>query len=171
MIVLQQIHTIWTKKSRGGPGAVQRNAVPEVAKIPLQQVRSSDVSLLLHRLTYHEREGFSHPHERLEENLSVKPLQIGCMTIDYGEGILIASFRYTRECGGAPERGWMRKTLQIGLNEWGQIVFNGRFSPAWEGDWWYEKTVVNMGLFDQPSNSVFTRSQPTYRYAAMSHLY
>ncbi|HZT41228.1 MAG TPA: hypothetical protein VFA07_03520 [Chthonomonadaceae bacterium] len=171
MVIIQQIHTLWTKKSRGGPGAVQRNAVPEVAKVPLQQVQVSEVSLLLHRLTYRESKGFSCPYECQEENPSVRPILVGCVTIDHGEDIIVASFRYTMECGGAPYRGGKQKTLQIGTNEWGQIVYNGRFAPEWEGDWWYEKMVVNVGLFEPPSNSVFTRSKPTYRYAAIGHLY
>jgi hypothetical protein len=62
----------------------------------------------------------------------------------------------------------MSKTLVLAVNEWGQISYNGRFAE--EGGWLYEKTVVNVGLFEPPSNGVFTNAGPTHRYSAMGHL-
>ena len=79
--IVQQIHTRWTKASRGSDEARRRNAVPEVARIPVQRIRSDDLVLVHHRLFYDERDGFSKPREELRVNPTVRPLSVGCVSI------------------------------------------------------------------------------------------
>jgi hypothetical protein len=79
ILIMQQLHIVWTKASRGGPGAVQRNGVPEVAKVPLQRVEARHP--MLHQIVYRECDGFL-PDERLVQDPTVRPLQVGCVTID-----------------------------------------------------------------------------------------
>ena len=104
-------------------------------------------------------------------NPTVRPIAIGCVAVDHGEEEAIATFRYDRSCGGEPDRRGARKTLRIGVNEWGQIVYNGRFQDYDEGGWWYEKMVVNVGLFERLTPGVFTKQEPTCRYSAMGELF
>ncbi len=167
VVVVQQIKTTWTKASRGGDAAARRNAVPEVAQVPVHRAEVAGLKILLHQLLYSGRSGFADPVEKLVENPDHDPLRLGGVTIDTTEELLRAEFTWSRECG-APDRGWMRKTLLLGVNEWGQICYNGRFAE--EAGWVYEKIVVNAGLFEPPSGEVFTRTEPTQRYSAMGHL-
>jgi hypothetical protein len=50
-------------------------------------------------------------------------------------------------------------------------VFNGRYSLAWEGGWWYEKKVVNVGLFNMPSEMTFRDGTPEVILDRMAMLY
>ena len=170
LIIVQQIHSIWTKASRGGKGAEQRNAVPETAPVPLQSMDGSTFTIAHHKLTYREHMGFAQPFEEAIEGVSDNLVNVGCVSITQGTSTVDATYRYGRKCGGAPEREWARKTLCIAPNEWGQIIYNGRFAPGWDGDWWYEKMVVNICMSNQPSNDVFERSDPTYRFTNMAQL-
>jgi hypothetical protein len=170
VIVVQQILTHWSKASRGGKGAVKRNAVPEVACLPLNRVEQRGLTLLHHKLAFYEP-NFSRPKEEISLNPTLLPHVVGCVKIDYGKEVAIASFRFGAECGGAPLRGWARKTLYIAEGEWGQILYNGRFANRVSGWWWwYEKMVVNVGLFSELPEDVFTRCPPTYRVSEMAHL-
>jgi hypothetical protein len=170
IVIVQQIEVEWSKASRGGQGAVWRNAVREVAKVPLNRIVASDLVLVQQKLWFFERNKFALPKETIILNPTVKPLVIGCVSVDYSDDAVVAGFAFNSACGGAPNRSGIRQTLVLTLNEWGQIVYNGRFAPAYDGDWWYEKMVVNVGIFDPPSNSVFTRSQPNQTCSAMAHL-
>jgi hypothetical protein len=169
VVVVQQILTSWSKKSRGGEGAVKRNAIPEVAPVPMHCIKTERLTLLHQSLSYSEWDGFA-PREKIEVNPTLRPVVIGGVTVNDDDEVAVASFQYNLGCG-APERGWARKTLRIAEGEWGQILYNGRFAPPWEGPWWYEKMVVNIGLFSHLSSGVFTHCAPTCRFSAMGHLF
>jgi hypothetical protein len=166
---MQQVRTLWTKASRGGDGAVWRNAVPAVVRVPFPCGNTTDLVLLHHKLSFEERTDFKSPCEEIIQNPESHPLVIGCVTVDWTIEKLQVAFAWRKDCG-APDRGWMRKTMLLSVNEWGQVVYNGRFSDWDGGQWRYEKTVVNVGLFEPPSDSVFTRNEPNCRYEAMGNL-
>lgn len=55
-VIVQTIHTRWTKASRGHPGSVRRNATPEVLDLPeTPPDRSSDAALIWHDVTCGEQ--------------------------------------------------------------------------------------------------------------------
>jgi hypothetical protein len=170
ILIVQQIVTTWTKEARGGENAVKRNRVPEAAKLPVERLDAAGLILLQQNLFFGSGD-FVKPREKIVINSTLRPLSVGCVTVYDAKDGVAAVFRYDSKCGGAPERGWARKTLRAAENEWAQIVYNGRFAPGWEGDWWYEKKVVNVGLFDHLTSGVFTRSAPTYRFEAMGELF
>lgn len=171
IVIVQQIRTKWTKELRGGENAGKRNAVPEVARVPVHRIKADGLVLVHHSLSYGEYGGFSQPYEEIHVNLTVRPLAIGCVTIDPEKEEVIATFRYDNQCGGAPYRGWARKTLPLAVNEWGQIVYNGRFQDYNGGHWWYEKTVANVGLFERLIPGAFTKQEPVCRFSAMGELF
>ena len=65
VVLIQQIKTSWTKASRGGENARKRNAVPEVAKVPVQRIPADNLILVHHLLSYGEDKGFSKPAEEI----------------------------------------------------------------------------------------------------------
>lgn len=171
VLVVQQVHTRWTKEARGGRNAVLRNAVPESRSLPVERMKNAKPRVLHHQLTY-GYEQFTQPTGDLLRGTSVwGSFTFGCVTVHGDEEGVSATFRYDRGCAGVPDRGWARKTLFLTGDTWGQIVYNGRFVPDWDGDWWYEKMVVNIGLFERLSSGLFTRTEPTYRFSAMSELF
>jgi hypothetical protein len=97
--------------------------------------------------------------------------------ISLDQEILHVSFAYSPSCG-APSRPWAVKQFELRSGQWVQIVYNGRFSSGSDYDycretsrWWYEKTVVNVGLFDAVERDLFTRGDPNCRYTLYSRLW
>jgi len=107
----------------------------------------------------------------LQRNFGSESLVVGCVTIERTEGAVSVNFRYKAHCAGAPNRSWTRKTLVITGRQWGQIVYNGRFPYSWQADWWYEKMVINVGLFERLTPDLFIHTEPTYRFSAMGELF
>ena len=96
------------------------------------------------------------------------PLLIGCVQVKaFGDGA-IASFQYTTEHGGAPERGWARKSIRISEGLWAQFEYNGRFSC--EAAWIYRHTVLNVGCVEEENVKLFTHTRPAMRFASMGLL-
>ena len=170
VLIVQEISVHWDKSARGGENAERRNVAPEVAKVPLERNAVANSSLLQHDVTFGAFCGFALPQEKVIIDAEIKPIELRCVRIDWRHEQVQATFRWIH-AGGAPDRGLMSKTLTLGVNAWGQIVYNGRLTDYDGGHWSYHKTVVNVGLFAPPSNSVFTRCPPTQRYAALAHLF
>jgi hypothetical protein len=63
-------------------------------------------------------------------------------------------YRWDWKCG-APVRSWRPKRIRLGLGEWAQVTYNGRFTDWDDGNWWYERHVVNVGLFDAMTGEEF----------------
>src|SRR5690349_5686419 len=61
ILVVQAIHTEWSKESRGGLQATARNTVPETAPLTLPQHLDPDVSYVIHHHFYSEATGFTQP--------------------------------------------------------------------------------------------------------------
>jgi hypothetical protein len=171
IIVVQQVRTTWTKASRGGENAGRRNAVLEVARVPVERIPAGNLVLAHHSLSYGEGNGFAQSTEEVQVNPPTRPLVIGCVNVDYSEEAVTVTFHWDYRCGGAPDRGWARKTLHVRVNEWGQIVYNGRFNSGWDGPWYYQKMVVNVGLFERLTPGLFTRQEPTCHFSAMAELF
>jgi hypothetical protein len=170
IVVVQQVRTIWTKKSRGGPGAVRRNVVPEACAIPLKQIPERGIELIHHEVTFREKDAFAKPIHKVTINTTLRPLAVGCVAIHIGADHVTMEFQYRADCAGAPNRGWAQRIIPLAIGEWGQIAYNGRFAPGWHGDWWYEKTVVNAAIVDHLSDHLFTGESPTYRYELFGKL-
>jgi hypothetical protein len=168
IVVIQHIVTKWDKSARGGENAVQRNAVPEAAKLSVAQWEGRGIEVLQQSL-YYRWDRSVDPIERITTNPPARPIRIGCVVVEVAGEEVTAEFRYDRGCGGAPERGWARKTMRVSQEMWVQMVYNGRFTG--EDYWWYEKHVVNVGLFERLSSGLFTRCAPATRFEAMGELH
>jgi hypothetical protein len=136
VLVVQHISTWWTKESRGAPMAAIRNAVPTHLPIPAQV--SERTSSVLHEVRF--AEPAFEPREELAVDADIAArLKAPCITAGCGSQGAWVSYAYARDCGGAPDRTGMRKTLVAPMGTWVQIAANGRFPAAWEGPWTYEK--------------------------------
>jgi hypothetical protein len=169
ILVIQTIKTVWGKAARGGELARLRNAVPQVLPLPLQR-STHTLSNFQHHAQFLEHVRWRTPEERILFDTLVHPITVGCVTIEQGSDRLWVTYQYRRESGGAPDRHNERKTLVSEVQHWIQVLWNGRFSPAWEGDWWYEKTVVNVGLFETFTPKLFTSSSPSASYQSLPQI-
>lgn len=170
VLIVQLIETTWTKASRGGQGASVRNSVPEQIRLALPAVGSRSFTTLYHDLIYDERADFVQPTSTIQ----LDPIQVprtGCCSIDRTTTSATVRYRYQRTNGGAPDRGWLQHTLRVEPEQWVQVRENGRFAPGWDGDWWYHKVVVNVGLFAQVHPDVFVQAPPIAQFDALAQLW
>ena len=169
IVLIQAVCTHWEKSARGGASAVQRNQVPEALKLPDFKSPSVPLSYVVHRVYYSGRNGFAEPTRSTVEVLTTEPSNLGGVSLNFDKDILTVFYQYSRS-QGAPER-YSRKieALNLSLNQWGRVLYNGRHSGM-EGYWWYEKWVYNLGLFSSPSPSVLVKTEPIKVFTQMAHM-
>jgi hypothetical protein len=167
MIVIQQIRSKSWDASSVGPGS-ERNGVPEAMELPRYLCDGKDGAVLQHLWSLTDISRRSSPEGRVLTQTDRSPIKLGCVTVHPGEGAAQVSFAWDYRSGGAPARWWAEKSFDLRSGVWARIIYNGRFSG--ESCWWYEKTVVNVGVFDSLSADLFTRGELTYRYELFSRL-
>lgn len=170
ILVVQEIKTYWTKTSRGGIKAVERNTVPEAIKIPIDRIQEKEIKIIHHQILFSEEIGFNQLRDRIILNSTLNPISLGGVSITHNKETVWTEFEYSTICG-APDRGRVKKTLKTNINEWAQIIYNGRFSSSWTALWWYEKKVVNAGLFEHLSANVFIKISPKATFRSMIDLF
>lgn len=160
-IILQRVHTVWTKASRGGVGAVQRNALPHACAIPLDGFAAE---ITLHRISFQERNDFE-PHHGIEPIASLVELDLpGLSVAAEGEQLLVRHPKDPRSlANGTSDYPHEGAGFTISLDEWGQVEFNARYADWDTGTWWYERSIYNVGWFSSIEPSRFTTSLPSER--------
>lgn len=162
MIVVQEISVTWTKLSRGGQNAHLRNQVKEGFALPAIPKPEAANTLIRHTIKVDEAEQFdAERNQRVEVqefSLTKKPM-VGAVRLTLTEDKLAAIYTYSPSSVGAPARDPRAKTVLILTpGTWGRIVYNGRF--GWDSEWWYRKTVLNIGYFDEAPKKVFLEKPP-----------
>lgn len=160
IVIVQSIQTVWTKSSRGGRGASLRNGVPEAVAVPRASA-TAGARLLLHRVVYHESNGFAAPLTDALEACAGDALEVGCVSVRAGASGASVEYEGGAKCG-APARlttglAATRKHFALRAGECVRVAYNGRFSGE---HWWYEKQVVNVCLGVRLSPDIFTRAVP-----------
>jgi len=142
--------------------------------LPLNRFAKTRFKLFEHDVTFHERSKFEDPQEKSStfESLGQQGCKkYGCAEVRRTEGGLQVSWRYDPRDAGLPDRAMTKGICSLGINSWARVVFNGRYSLDWEGGWWYEKKVINVGLFNIPSETAFKDSAPEVILDRMAMLY
>jgi hypothetical protein len=163
-VVAQRIVVRWTKASRGAPGAVKRNAVPEGFAFDFQGIADLDAVAVVERLSFDEAREFRIQQgsssletvEMVERGTNVRLLPVG------------EDLQVTRlPMGGAslaypPALRQAKSAFTLTPGSWGRLRANARFGSGWDGDWSYEKVVWNVAWkLDMPRGStVFVDTQP-----------
>jgi hypothetical protein len=172
MVLIQEIRTAWTKASRGGAAATLRNRVPEAAIFPAVESKPAADKIFHHRLIYGEADDFAAPVKSETAEAESDRITIGCVKIEVSPEKLVVAYEYDHKCGGAPAR---RGGLGVSLEEelivergrWARVKYNGRFTGD---EWWYEKLVVNVGLFERYDARAFYSTAPTHEIVRMAEL-
>lgn len=100
-----------------------------------------------------------------------KDNKIGAISIDVEENKINAMYSYKSKICGAPIRDFLHKKLELQKGEYGQIIFNGRFSDRnEEGNWIYEKKVLNMIITDSVDMNIFKTTSIEKQFLDMSNL-
>ena len=200
LVLIQHVETTWTKRSRGAPGALKRNAVPESFLVPITEIAAFRAVVALHLVRYWEENSFESPSEMLRLFKDYASLGTEFRATSSVEGFAVAvkqrpplvqstlqgqteldgvHFRTGNNllevsCNpahlGAP---YHRPSIRFNLapGQWGRAVRNARYNLGFDSYWTYGKTVINIGWFDGTTNDVFMRTDPTFSGGQMSQLW
>ena len=165
-VVIQHVHSIWTKQSRGGENARIRNAVPAAVALP-PDLRPA--TFMLHHAEYAESSDFVQSNTVKSADdfaaLDIRDLEI-TLTTD------VLSVRFLRDGNNAacPSPYPHADVFALSESQWGRLTYNGRYTAWNTGNWWYEKTVYNIGWLSEVDRSVFVRTEPTCEFSEMARL-
>jgi len=151
MFYIQVIQHHWTKASRGGEGAQRRNALPQTMVSQIRPDTRFAENVIAVQETFSWSEPFAEPSHNLKpiERDEPKPF----FKYENGSGFLQFDFS-TQNCGVVALRefgneGFTKKSLEIPLNSWVQILANGRFTDWDEGHWSYKQWILNAIQLDE----------------------
>lgn len=165
-VVVQHIQARWSQELRRQMGRHPTRSVPDALELPLAGTDLRKARFIEHTIQCDPASGAVSSQQVIIRDSSHE-VEAGAVSIeDLGEQVRVV-FAGGWRCG-APHREWAHQVLVVGADEWARIVYNGRFSE-WEGCWYYEKHVANVGLFSEVRQDVFMTGRPTHRYAAISH--
>ncbi|MFJ4776506.1 hypothetical protein [Streptomyces sp. NPDC088762] len=135
-ITVQWIRTSWTKHSRGGEAAAQRNAVPTGFSMP--RVPPS----FAHFVEASEDDGFV-PYERV-----VDLHEVGLNLRDEGDRLWVLAREH--QLYGMPSRPRRHPAIRLSPGQWARWQLNYRFSGVGRADWsyWLDTFNVAYGLAD-----------------------
>jgi hypothetical protein len=167
ILAVQEVVVTWTKQARGGQEAARRNAIPEAFPLLSIPQINEPLALLHDKVTSFED---THHTQTVDELIPRKRIYFGCVSTHLEEDKIVAIFAYNMSCGGAPVRtDFPRKVLSLPLGSWGRIRYNGRFSSS-NGQWYYRKTVLNIGHFDTLTEAIFM-TKPQREFSDMADLW
>lgn len=169
----------WTKATRGGMGAILRNGIPDA--LPFSALLTHSIACpYLVQTVEHTNFAFNNddskvfqPRLQLPTNLdSFEFRGISALLISTG---LEVKYEYKWEQGMPWRYSTTNEVAQLQPGQWCRVLFNGRFSsyrhnPYGEGSDWYEKWVINVGLFLEPSPEVFLKTEPLKVYSRLAIL-
>ena len=153
MIAIQCIETWWTKASRGAPGAGARASAPDA--LPLPQ-RSCSREVLLQRVMFEERTGFTSHSEVSELSLQEAQRQVRGVVLHVGPDVVDVMFTWSGYSVGAPQRR-NGPAMRLEPGRWCRIVHNGRFDE--DNRWYYQQTTLNIA-YVPPDARIFVASDP-----------
>lgn len=164
MIIIQHITTLWTKKSRGLPGAEKRNAVPHRLLLPaasqplppvfVHQVRAEESDFQLKQTT----------------QFPDQPEHYWSFQFQQQADQLEVWFTFSWTEHGAPDRGSCTRPLfNLKQNQTGAFSINGRFSSD-QGQH-YALHSVNLGFVDRFHDNLFLTQAPDHSVDLRAHLF
>lgn len=183
LVIIQVIASIWSKEFRGGANAALRNRVSEAETVPQPDTPVIGPAVLIHR-SYHSfgsasvselyRRG-GKPGTSVSPLDSVEDVRVAGISLRSTGNELSVDYTWLWDAG-MPRRRSCQDILKLTEGTWGQIRFNERHSPyhtvnGWDGpEWWYEKWVVNAGVFSTFEPRAFVDTQPCRTISMMGQL-
>ena len=175
-VVVQHIHTMWTKASRGGNGARIRNALPIALPLPLDVFVSP---WTLHSINFYEHDAFT-KKESVTKAASPEDLAIRVLRFTiHCDRLAVCFLRHPMNAATAsrfPSDPPGREILEVDAfaldpSQWGQLTYNGRFVDIDTGNWWYKQSVFNIGYCLKPAKDVFRTTRPASRFVELAQLH
>lgn len=178
-VVVQHILIRWSKSSRGGSLAEQRNQIPRAFPVPAPKPRFDRQEWFpVHRIEFNESNQFHKPrHQTVEPHLIDIPYRTRNCTINADGEFPVITYEWRN---GAPPRTYInkegasvsvKKAFSVAGNHWVQIESNGRFSCRDFGIWFYEHEIINVAFTDPVNRAIFTTTEPAETYQQLADLW
>lgn len=167
-ILIQHIHTLWNKRSRGGNGARLRNTIPYAFSLPSDCTRES--AWILHQVTCSEINDFARTHHCIQaadfQDLGFRDL---VMQLDNYQ----LQVRFYRNGNNAARSSPLpfADLPFLPLNHWLRLRYNGRYVQWTSGNWWYEQSCYNIGYFESFTEDVFLKTTPASQFVETAQLH
>ena len=170
--LVQIVRTHWTKRSRGGPAAARRAALPRAF---LLERAPGYGELFLDELVLWEPD-FS-PTRRIRPHTAVGdlPAADGVRLLREGD-LLRVQFAFPAN-GGAPLRSTVdpagntvplvQDVCRLAPDQWARVEWNARTSSIDTGEWSYRLITVNVAFGTEFERDLFASTPPS---ATCSHL-
>ena len=173
-LLIQKIHTQWTKKSRGGQSAAHRSAVPDLFPLQIPSEPVKDDLFARHHIGCDEWNNFV-PQYIVETRKISYLLHHECLEVELRDGVCKVFYVHRPERVRALIRGhsgYPKNVATLLPGEWCQVIFNGRTTIYDTGEWCYNKMVYNCfsGDLIALSNS-FPSNGPKCCKKDLSHLW
>ena len=178
VLVVQQLTTTWSKRSRGGDGARRRrNAVPLAVAVPADCSVGAVDGWRHHVVAFGEANGFTAVGRPCRRGGPDTPVRAGCVLVTLG-GVGAEVAVDFQHLDGVPSRTRLDRTgtlspvrlAPLAPGQWCRIRYNARHADRDTGHWWYELIVVNVGLFRPSAGYSFTRTPPAYLLDELARL-
>lgn len=162
ILIIQHIHIIWTKDSRGMPGAAKRNAVPKALQLPATQALQP---VIVHEVNAHEFNKFELSEkisqcQQLKKHWCLKFETKHDETASGSNPSVQIRMDYNVQSTGLPSRGaYIRELFELAPSQSAVFQINGRFS--WD-ETWYEQHQINVAFLHKFNERIFLEKTPDF---------
>ncbi len=195
VLVVQAIHTQWSKRARGAPLAVARNQVPAALPIRLDQAEPASSGYFIHYVVFSEADAFAEPYLDVTRTHAREEIWRYDRVFLRPHGLTLemphSSLRQVASTGGpfelvgfgliwddevevvdlrghAPPSAGARRAFTLRPGEWGRVRCNRRLTV--DVSWVYEQWTINVALTSRCPPGIFEESEPDDVYERMSEL-
>lgn len=191
-LLIQHTKIFWLKECRGAPYSCQRNQLQKSWLLPHSFFEYHSQTFPIHfQYIIQTKKGFQEKINQLLFAKEQQPMKVANLELTKKEDCYEIHFKYTPNAGN-PERLILRdrktkfelssniystmlheKAFILYENEYGQVLYNGRFTDYDTGQWYYELNSINLIYIDKNYKSIdiFVKKNPTKTYTQIAHLF
>ena len=163
MLIVQVVEILWSKATRGAPGANLRAELPRQFAIDLMEA-----PYVLHHVRMAEWEEFS-PHLVKREGKTSVPRIEGGLPIQADEHAFFRLGLIGNPSGGKPYRHPVNQAVTLKPDEFARLVINGRHT-SYSGQW-YSEYVYNVASGSTMVADRFLRGAPDHEFSLAGILF
>lgn len=149
MLAIQIVTVTWTKASRGGVAAVDRNQIPRAFTLRLH---GGSLNVVQRHVFKEVSAGKFESRPMTSGQAPSLPTDVEGLLLEQTADELVVGFSWSRNIHGMPDRGHRRRVASLVDGESAQIRVNGRHSA---GAQWYTQHTFNVAYGSDIREGVF----------------
>ena len=167
MLIIQEIKTVWTKRTRGAVGSTIRNNLPQAFEVQRPRFGLQASPCLHQIIIFREAKAFRDPYHAVKA-LAIKPKQrFGIADITPSGDSYQVEFDFASYYA---YQDYKKPTVvELVPHQFLQIAYQARLQQF--DDAWYEKTVLNIALLERFDAAIFTHGKALAQYEHYPILY